>query len=83
MRNINSTCFAGVKARLFVLMLASLLSVSVNAKLQNVAEVSAPVVRKVQAAERKSKELVRFSIRLYRFYKLSSEKPVAQAPIRN
>jgi hypothetical protein len=40
---------------------------------RGLAQISAPVVRKVQQAQRESQAAIRFSQRLYRFYKLSEE----------
>ena len=56
-----------------VSMLAGSLTVT-----QNVAAASCPAARKIQQWERESRAVVRFSVRLYRFYKLSTERPMAE-----
>jgi len=45
---------------------------------QNVAAASCPAAQKIQRWEQESRDAVRFSVRLYRFYKLSTQK-AAQA----
>lgn len=77
MRNLNPTCQSQSKSRMLVLMLAlTMVAVAAPSVSRCVAQVSAPIVRKVQAAERESREAIRFSQRLYRFYKLSTEPSV-------
>jgi len=79
MRNINSTSLAEAKTRFLTLLLAaSMLTVSVTAASQSLTAVSTPMVRKVQRVQRESRDVIRFSVRLYRFYKLSSERPAIE-----
>jgi len=80
MRNINTNSLANAKSRFLTLMLAvSMLAASVTATSPSVATASASLIRKVQQVQHESREMIRFSLRLYRFYKLSSERPVMQA----
>jgi hypothetical protein len=78
MRNLNPTSPLQSKSRMLVLMLAlSMLAVAAPAVNQCLAQVFAPMVRRVQAVERESRETIRFTQRLYRFYKLSTEHAAA------
>jgi hypothetical protein len=75
MRNLNPTSQSQLKSRMLVLMLAlSMLAVAAPCVTQCVAQVSAPLARKVQSAERQSRDAIRLSQRLYRFYKLSTQQ---------
>ena len=80
MRYINPTSPTDAKTRCLTFVLAlSIVSASVTPATQTVAAVSGSVVRKVQKVQQESREIIRFSVRLYRFYKLSSEQPVIQS----
>ncbi len=80
MRNINPTNWTEAKVRCLSLMLAlSMLTVSATAASQSVAATSGAMVRTVQDWGRESRAIIHYSVRLYRFYKLSSEKPAAMA----
>lgn len=80
MRNINTFSLAEAKNRFVILVLVMMMmTLSSGAACQAAAAISAPVVRKAQQWQRESQSVISFSRRLYRFYKLSSEKELAQA----
>jgi hypothetical protein len=75
MRNLNPAGQSQSKSRMLVVMLSlSMLAAAGPCVTQCAVQVSSPIVRKLQAAERQSREAIRFSQRLYRFYKLSREQ---------
>jgi hypothetical protein len=67
--NVNPSSEAQCKGRFVTLALAISLLVSA----QGIAQLSAPIVRRVQQVQRETQAAVRFTQRLYRFYKLSEE----------
>lgn len=80
MRNINPSSLTEAKKRFLTLVLTvAMAMLSATGASRSVAAVSVPVVHKVQQVERESRAVVRFSVRLYRFYKMSTEKPVIEA----
>jgi hypothetical protein len=80
MHHNNTTHIAVAKTRFLALMLAvSMLAASGTAASCRVSAASAQFVNKVQQLQVESRAIVRYSIRLYRFYKLASERPVDQA----
>ena len=80
MRNINDTNCAEAKVRFLSLVLTlSMLTVSVTGAGQSMAVASGAMVRTVQDWGRESRAILRYSVRMYRFYKLSSGAPMAKA----
>ena len=80
MYHANTTHIAVAKTRFLALLLAvSMLAASGAAASCRVSAASSQIVNKVQQLQVESKMIVRYSIRLYRFYKLASAGPVNQA----
>jgi hypothetical protein len=74
MRNINPCSAAQCRSRFVTLALAMSMLISAA---PGISQMSAPIVRKVQEAQRESRAAIRFSQRLYRFYKLSENTSMA------
>jgi hypothetical protein len=60
-----------------------LLAVSATVLPASVSAVSGATARKIQQWQRETREIVSFSQRIYRFYKLSSQKTTMQARVCN
>jgi len=77
MRNINAN-LTGTRARIVTFVLAAWMMSGLSSASRSVATASTPLVQKVQQVQRESREIIRFSVRLYRFYKQSAGPAVMQ-----
>ena len=78
MRNVNPTSPSQFNSRMLAWMLAlSMVAVAAPAVSHCLEQVFVPAIRKVQTVERQSSDAIRFSRRLYRFYRLATEQAAA------
>ena len=78
MRKTNHNQIAGYRKPAIVLSLC-LLTFSLTVLPASVTAASGAATRKIQQWQRETREMVNLSQRIYRFYKLSSQKTTMQA----
>jgi hypothetical protein len=80
--NYISTCKADARKRV-VALLTTLCMLTLTVRLQqpDVALATCSRMQKIHRIEQNAQQLVRLSVRMYRFYKLTTPAPQAQASV--